>query len=83
MLVMSQAPTRVAWYKILESKFPGYTASTVFQKVALDQMCFAPPFVFVLVSSVSFANGKHADEVFLKLKSSYTDIIFNNWKVST
>ena len=79
---MSQAPTRVAWYKILERKLPGYNASIVLQKVVLDQMCFAPPFVLILVTSIGFANGMYASEVVEKLKTSYLDIILNNWKVS-
>lgn len=73
---------RVAWYKVLERRFPGYAATTVCQKVALDQFCFAPGFVFILISLISFSNGMNTFQVSEKLKSSYTDIILNNWKAS-
>ncbi|KAK3924690.1 Protein Mpv17 [Frankliniella fusca] len=75
------APMRVAWYKILEKKIPGSSAKSLLQKVALDQLCFAPPFVLVLVSLVSYANGMNSEQVLTKLKNSYTDIMLNNLKV--
>lgn len=79
--VLYVAPARVAWYKFMERKLPGYAATTVCQKVAVDQLCFAPCFVFVLVSLVSYSNGMNTDQVIDKLRTSYTDIITNNWKV--
>ncbi|XP_034233402.1 protein Mpv17-like [Thrips palmi] len=75
------APGRAAWYKVLEKKLPGSTPATVCKKLALDQVCFAPPFVLVILTSVCFANGMHPQQVMQKLQNSYTEIMLNNLKV--
>lgn len=75
------APMRVAWYKMLERKIPGCNVKSILQKVALDQLCFAPPFVLVLVSAVSFTSGMNIDQVIQKVKNTYSDIMLNNLKV--
>lgn len=75
------APGRVGWYKVLEKKLPGSTPTTVLKKLALDQICFAPPFVLVILTSVCFANGMNVQDVVQKLQNSYVDIMLNNLKV--
>lgn len=82
-ILMSQAPGRAAWYKVLERKFPGATTHTVvLKKFALDQICFAPVFVFTILTSVCFANGMNPQQVSQKIQNSYTEIMLNNIKVS-
>ncbi|KAJ1523347.1 hypothetical protein ONE63_001217 [Megalurothrips usitatus] len=75
------APARVGWYRFLEKKLPGCSTSTVLQKLALDQACFAPCLVLAIVSSVSYTSGMQTDQIIDKLHSSFKDIMLNNWKV--
>jgi protein Mpv17 len=45
------------WYRFLEHRLPGATNKAVLRKVALDQLCFAPPFYGVFFGTQSLLEG--------------------------
>lgn len=51
-------------------------------KVSIDQCCFAPCFLAIVVSLVNTAQGKSLEETKNKLKTNYFDILMANYMVS-
>ncbi|XP_049854463.1 protein Mpv17-like isoform X5 [Schistocerca gregaria] len=76
-----KGPVLRTWFGFLDSRFKGRSAIIVVKKVALDQLCFVPVFLGVLVSIIGFANGKSLDQVKEKLEADYPDIMMTNYKI--
>ncbi|XP_049951390.1 protein Mpv17-like isoform X2 [Schistocerca serialis cubense] len=74
-------PVLRTWFGFLDSRFKGRSAIIVVKKVALDQLCFVPLFLGVLVSIIGFGNGKSVDQVKEKLEADYPDIMMTNYKI--
>ncbi|XP_012264931.1 protein Mpv17 isoform X3 [Athalia rosae] len=74
-------PTTSIWYRILERNIGSKSSTAALKKVLLDQGCFAPFFITVLLTVIGKLQGKDFEGIKRKLKSDYFDILFNNYKL--
>ncbi|XP_046741577.1 protein Mpv17 [Diprion similis] len=74
-------PATKTWYGILERYIGSKNSVAALKKVVLDQGCFAPVFVAVLLTVIATMQGNDIEGVKTKLKSDYTDILSNNYKL--
>ena len=68
------------WYNLLFTYVPGATVVPVLQRVALDQLVMAPPFVAIFMSSLLALEGK-ADQITTVLGAEWKPAVFTNWKM--
>lgn len=77
-----QGPTIRTFYKFLHGAIKhSNPAIRTLQKVAIDQLGFAPVFLACLISIISYMQNQNVDLIKDKLKSEYTDILLANYTV--
>lgn len=74
-------PATRTWYGILDKYIGSKGGTVVVKKVLCDQLLFAPTFLCVLLVSIGFLQGSDIDSLKHKLKSSYFQILMNNYKI--
>lgn len=74
-------PTLRFWYgrldRIVSSKQAAWKVAV--KKASLDQLVFAPAFIVLFTSSISFMQGMNVESVVHRLKSEYTTILKTNY----
>lgn len=75
-------PVMSNWYRVLD-KTVNFTSAnkTLFARVGLDQLAFAPCFISVIFSTLGFMEGKNVAQVKDKLQSTWWTALQNNWKL--
>lgn len=53
----------------------------VLKKVTYDQLLFAPVFLMVLLSVIGIFQGNELEDLQVKLREEYPEILLNNYKV--
>ncbi|CAH0387365.1 unnamed protein product [Bemisia tabaci] len=72
-------PTLQTWFGLLEKQIGRGGFKKLVIKVSIDQCCFAPCFLAIVVSLVNTAQGKSLEETKNKLKTNYFDILMANY----
>ncbi|KAG5866488.1 hypothetical protein JTB14_004011 [Gonioctena quinquepunctata] len=74
-------PALSVWYRTL-SKLIGHTGkSVVLKKVAVDQLVFAPTFLFVFITLINTLDGHNWKHIKEELNLKYVDILLTNYTV--
>lgn len=68
------------WYTFLASFIPGTNWSSVFKRLAMDQLLFAPTFVASVFVYMATIQGK-ANEAVERVQLYWPQAIFANWKL--
>lgn len=76
-----QGPILCKWYHILDKVNNGSLKLTFIKKIALDQLIFAPFAIAFITIFIAFIDGKTKNEIEIKLKRDYVDILCTNYKV--
>ncbi|CAH1954105.1 unnamed protein product [Acanthoscelides obtectus] len=72
-------PTLGTWYRVLASRFGDTgTFNVAVKKMALDQLVFAPSFLALFITTVSFTDGRNWRETKQQLIHKYPDIYLTN-----
>lgn len=79
--IIKQGPVTRTWYGILDKHIGSKGGIVVLKKVSCDQLLFAPVFLAVLLSTIGIFQGNSVEELQMKLKNEYLDILKNNYKV--
>ncbi|KAK2588851.1 hypothetical protein KPH14_001720 [Odynerus spinipes] len=74
-------PATRTWYGILDKYIGSKGGIVVVKKVLCDQLLFAPTFLSVLLVSIGTLQGNTIDNLKLKLKNDYFEILTNNYKL--
>ncbi|XKL65143.1 hypothetical protein PGB90_005229 [Kerria lacca] len=74
-------PILCKWYHILDKVNNGSLKLTFIKKIALDQLIFAPFAIAFITIFIAFIDGKTKNEIEIKLKRDYVDILCTNYKV--
>lgn len=74
-------PVTRTWYGILDKHIGSKGGIVVLKKVSCDQLLFAPVFLAVLLSTIGIFQGNSVEELQMKLKNEYLDILKNNYKL--
>lgn len=76
-------PTLRFWYgrldKLVSPKQVAWKVAV--KKASLDQFVFAPAFIVVFTSSISFMQGMNTESVVERLKAEYTTILKTNYVI--
>ena len=73
-------PALHLWYSALGGLVTGTGVGSVLQKLFLDQFLFAPPFLAVILSLLTAAEGD-LSKVLPKLKQDWANVCISNWKL--
>ncbi|KAJ8734079.1 hypothetical protein PYW07_014630 [Mythimna separata] len=72
-------PALRVWYGALY-KYVGSSGTAVaLKKVFIDQIVFAPLFLFAILSAVAFMQGKDPDKIISDLEANYLDVLKSNY----
>eukprot|EP00045_Choanoeca_perplexa_P001468 m.19820 g.19820 ORF g.19820 m.19820 type:complete len:250 (-) comp10962_c0_seq2:227-976(-) len=74
------APVLHVWYGFLNRRLPGNHVRVVLQRVALDQLAFAPPFLAFFLATLSLLEG-HADRITQQLSDDWFPTVVKNWQL--
>ena len=67
------------WYGAL-NKYVGSSGTTIaLKKVFIDQIVFAPLFLFAILSAVAFMQGKDYDNIRDDIQANYKDVLKSNY----
>ncbi|XP_076162012.1 mitochondrial inner membrane protein MPV17 [Ptiloglossa arizonensis] len=74
-------PVTRTWYGILDKHIGSTGGTVVLKKVCCDQLLFAPAFLLVLLTVIGIYRENNLENLKMKLKSEYLDILQNNYKI--
>ncbi|XP_051159266.1 protein Mpv17 [Leptopilina boulardi] len=74
-------PATRTWYGILDKYIGSKGGIVTLKKVAFDQLLFAPVFLCALIVVIGILQGNEIDNIKLKLKNEYPDILVSNYKL--
>lgn len=74
-------PAMRTWYGILDKHIGSKGGLVVLKKVCCDQLFFAPSFLAVLLSTIGILQGNDLEQLKVKLRDEYPDILKNNYKL--
>ena len=75
------APVCRTWYMALDKIVGTRVPYFGLKKMAIDQICFAPPFMASVVSLLRLSNGENLDQVWNSLKRDYLRLLIGNYKL--
>lgn len=79
---MIQGPCVRFWYGVMDKGIKTKSPlSKTMIKVGIDQLIFAPIFIALLVSTISYMQDQNVQLIEHKLKTQYTDILISNYYV--
>nr|ACO12458.1 Mpv17 [Lepeophtheirus salmonis] len=75
-------PSVRLWYLFMERVIgSAVNKKTTFIKVGMDQLLFAPTFTAGIMIVINPLQAKSFDEIKKELRSKYTDVMLNGWKI--
>eukprot|EP00730_Choanoeca_flexa_P008927 TRINITY_DN12558_c4_g1_i4.p1 TRINITY_DN12558_c4_g1~~TRINITY_DN12558_c4_g1_i4.p1 ORF type:complete len:233 (+),score=19.68 TRINITY_DN12558_c4_g1_i4:163-861(+) len=74
------APVLHVWYGFLNRRIPGNHLRIVVQRVLLDQLLFAPPFLAFFLSTLSLLEG-HSGRISHQLRHDWLPTVIKNWQL--
>ena len=73
-------PTLHFWYKFLATRFPGKSMANTIQRLAMDQLIFAPVFLPAFFFAILLLDGK-PQNIWEKLSNEWISTMLTNWSV--
>ena len=73
-------PTLHVWYGLLNRIIPAQTSAGALQRLALDQLAFAPGFIVVFMGSLLTLEGK-PQELPSMVEAEWKDAVIVNWQL--
>lgn len=71
-----------AWYGVLDKYVVGDKGTIVtLKKVALDQLCFAPIFIPIMLTTLGVVQTLDIQESLKRTKRDYVDVLITNYKL--
>ncbi|CAG9783060.1 unnamed protein product [Diatraea saccharalis] len=74
-------PALRVWYGLLNKHIGSTGKSVALKKVFVDQVLFAPAFLYLILIAVGTLQGKSFDTIKADLKANYTDVLITNYYI--